>query len=727
MQTQNRRILALVAIAALSFAGLVMAQLSRAILTGGQTLSAGAVAPRDIRAPRQLSFVSEVETNRQRDLAQAAVANIYTPPDAQIARRQLAAAREAMDKVAQTRAALFDRKEISDTNAIGQITALPALGLTQDTARVILKLTDLRWAQIDASAIALVDVLMRGPIQPDNVDSVKARLPAQISLSYTPEEAALIAALAGPWLVPNTNFDAAATETARRAARNAVRPVERIFEANQIIVRSGQVLGAADIETLDKFNLRQPAITPGGLGAASVWAALAVALFALAALHPYTRKKLDAVPIRRVFLSGGLLVLAVFLGRWLLPGHGLLPYLAPFAAVAMCITVWSGLAAGLTSAVVMGMMVGIALETPLEFVSVIAGCGIAAALIIRKADHVSDFVRAGAAAMLAGMGLVIAFHIPTLTNEDVPQVGAWLLGVMGGNLAAAAIAPVILYLTGLVFDIVTVVQLMEMARPSHPLIQDMLLRAPGTYHHSLMVASLAEQAADRLGADALLVRVGAYYHDIGKTLHPYFFIENQTENNNVHDQLDPLTSSHVLHNHVSDGLAIARKHRLPTRILDFIAEHHGTTVTRFPLMRARQAQGDGVDDAPFRYPGPRPRSRETAILMLADGCEAIVRARHPKAIEETDALVQKIITDRLADHQLDDSDLTLRDIETIRQSFLDTLRGLYHPRLDYPEAKAAAPAPALELAQELSVTGMRQPAPESARLTSETSRQGFRE
>jgi putative nucleotidyltransferase with HDIG domain len=408
-----------------------------------------------------------------------------------------------------------------------------------------------------------------------------------------------------------------------------------------------------------------------------------------------------------------LLVLAVFLGRWLLPGHGLLPYLAPFAAVAMCVTVWSGLPAGLASAVLMGMMIGIALELPLEFASVITGCGITAALIIRRAEHVSDFVRAGVASMLVGVGLVIAFHLPGFAADDVAQVGVWLFGVMGGNLAAAAVAPVILYLTGLMFDIVTVVQLMELARPSHPLIQDMLLRAPGTYHHSLMVASLAEQAAARLGADALLVRVGAYYHDIGKTLHPYFFIENQTENNNVHDQLDPLTSSRVLRNHVTDGLSIAAKHRLPTRIRDFISEHHGTTTTKFPLIRARQQMGDGVDENQFRYPGPRPRSRETAILMLADGCEAIVRARHPKQIEETDTLVRKIITDRLNDHQLDDSDLTLRDIETIRQSFLDTLRGLYHPRLDYPDVNAGAPAAGQLPAApplELSITGMKQTA-----------------
>lgn len=679
------------------FAGLIVAQLARALLVSNDTIDIGRVAPRDVRAPRQIAFVSEVETNRQRDLAQASIAPIFTPPDAQIARRQLAAARETLDRVAQIRAAAT-RDEIAAGAAISQLATLGVASMSPELAQAVLRVSDERWTQIDSSVVSLLDTTLRAPIQPDTVDSVKARLPSLISLRFTVEEAAIVSALAAPLVVPNTNFDAAATDAARRAARAAVRPVERALEPNQVIVRSGQVIGPADVEALDKLNLRQQAITPPVLLSAALWSALSTALFALA-LSRSQPGGARLLRLRRTALGAAMIVVAVLLGRWLLPGHGLLPYLAPFAVVAMCVASWSGVLSGIAAAALMGMLVGSALERPLEFLSVIACSGVAAALLLRKAERVSDFARAGLGASLTGVALVLAFHMPEFSTQDAPQIGLWMLASVGGNLAAAALAPVVLYLTGLAFDITTAVQLVELSRPSHPLLQDMLLRAPGTYHHSLTVASLAEQAAERISADSLLVRIGAYYHDIGKTLHPYFFIENQADGNNVHDQLDPATSSRVLQNHVADGLTLAKQQRLPTRIRDFIAEHHGTTVTKYQLNRARREGDEDVDESRFRYPGPRPRSKETAILMLADGCEAVVRARRPKSIDETDELIRKIITDRLADHQLDECPLTLSDLEDIRQSFLDTLRGMYHPRIEYPEPRALEPPgvkPALE-------------------------------
>ena len=260
-----------------------------------------------------------------------------------------------------------------------------------------------------------------------------------------------------------------------------------------------------------------------------------------------------------------------------------------------------------------------------------------------------------------------------------------------GSLVTAALAPSLLYLSGLFMDITSPFQLHELSRPSHPLIQQMLMQAPGTYHHSLMLANLAEQAAERISADSLLTRVGAYYHDVGKIMHPYFFIENQAERTNVHDQLDPLTSSRILQNHVTDGLELARKYRLPTRIRAFIAEHHGTTKTGYQYAKAMQASSEPVDAAPYRYPGPRPGSKETALVMLADGCEAVMRARKPSTMEDIDALVRKVISERIADHQLDETGLTLQDLEVIRQSFVDTLRGAYHPRIEYPEIARPQP------------------------------------
>jgi putative nucleotidyltransferase with HDIG domain len=241
---------------------------------------------------------------------------------------------------------------------------------------------------------------------------------------------------------------------------------------------------------------------------------------------------------------------------------------------------------------------------------------------------------------------------------------------------------------GNVLGITTSLQLIELSRPDHPLLQQLLRNAPGTYQHSLQVSNLAEQAARAIGADHLLTRVGALYHDIGKSLRAQFFIENQVSGQNVHEQLDPKTSADIILGHVRDGLELARKHRLPAPIRAFISEHHGTMETSYQYHAAVEAaNGDAsqVNRKDFTYPGPRPRSRETAILMLADGVEAAARAENPESDEAVEKLVRWVFDDRLTRGQLDRTDLTLRDLDTIRNSFTLTLKNIYHPRLRYPQ------------------------------------------
>jgi hypothetical protein len=237
---------------------------------------------------------------------------------------------------------------------------------------------------------------------------------------------------------------------------------------------------------------------------------------------------------------------------------------------------------------------------------------------------------------------------------------------------------------------------MEISRPDHPLLQFILRNAPGTYQHSLQVANLAEQAAENIGADPLLTRVGAIYHDAGKALNPFFFIENQLPGNaNPHDQLTPDSSSQMIIRHVPDGLELARKYRLPRRVQDFILEHHGTMITRYQYAKAVEAAGGDeskVDENGFRYPGPRPKSRETAILMLADGSEARVRAERPPDEDALRKVIKSVIENRLSAGQLDETDLTLRDLDLLINSFTTTLRGIYHPRIEYPDTKKELPA-----------------------------------
>jgi putative nucleotidyltransferase with HDIG domain len=314
--------------------------------------------------------------------------------------------------------------------------------------------------------------------------------------------------------------------------------------------------------------------------------------------------------------------------------------------------------------------------------------GLVAALALDRVERIGEMFRAGAFVALTHVAVLAVFHLVEDAAQPSELVASTLAGIVNGGLSSS-LALGALFLVGPLFDIVTTMRLIELSRPERPLLQRMLREAPATYHHSLMVANLAEQAAESIDANALLTRVGAYYHDIGKIARPYFFTENQTDGLNPHDRLDPETSADVIVGHVSDGLKLARRYRLPTRVRAFIPEHHGGSRVSFLYEKAVQLAGDEnlVHEERFRYPGRKPQSKETALVMLADGCEAAVRSARPESAEELARIVNRIIDQRVEDRQLDESGLTLQDIETIREVFVSALKGTFHPRIKYPEPK----------------------------------------
>jgi cyclic-di-AMP phosphodiesterase PgpH len=312
--------------------------------------------------------------------------------------------------------------------------------------------------------------------------------------------------------------------------------------------------------------------------------------------------------------------------------------------------------------------------------------GLVAILALSGAEHLNKFFWAGVYVALADSLVILTFHVPGGALDPVGLVTLLGAAVLNGGLSAS-LTLVGLFLIGNLFDVTTTVQLLELARPTHPLLNDLLHKSPGTYHHTLMVANLAEQAAERIGANSLLTRVGAYYHDIGKMTRPYMFVENQVEGANVHDQFNPRTSAEIIVSHVNEGVELAKKYRLPSRVRAFIPEHHGTMRVSFLYQKAVSQSENGaagVDEAAFRYPGPKPQSKETALLMLADGCEAAVRANRPDSPDQLNELVRKVIADRVGWNQLDECPLTVADLNKVRESFAATLQGLYHPRLRYP-------------------------------------------
>ncbi len=310
------------------------------------------------------------------------------------------------------------------------------------------------------------------------------------------------------------------------------------------------------------------------------------------------------------------------------------------------------------------------------------------------ANRLATYLWGGSLLIIVQVAVLVSF---SLLNGalDVNQLMAYAFASAINGVFSTSLTLINFYILGFLFGITTVVQLLELARPTHPLMQQLITKAPGTYHHSLVVGNLAERAAAAVGADAFLTRVGAYYHDVGKIKRPHYFTENQQGGINPHNQLDPRTSAQIIISHVADGLELAERYRLPQRVRDFIAEHHGTTLVAYFYRKAlEQAANNGgaVNERDFRYPGPKPRSKETAILMLADAVEAIARSRQPQTREELDEIVQRVILERLEENQLDDTPLTLQDLARIRQAFVEMLSGVYHTRVRYPEPQPAEDA-----------------------------------
>ncbi len=260
-----------------------------------------------------------------------------------------------------------------------------------------------------------------------------------------------------------------------------------------------------------------------------------------------------------------------------------------------------------------------------------------------------------------------------------------VIGAVNGILSAVLMIGALPYLET-TFSITSMIKLLELSNPNHYLLRRLLLEAPGTYHHSLMVGNLAEASAENIGANSLLVRVGSYYHDIGKIKRPEYFVENQRGFDNPHEKIAPALSALIITSHVKEGIELAREANLPPLIIDFIEQHHGNSLAKYFYNRALEEDEDGrISEESFRYEGPRPQSKEVALVMLADSVEAAVRSLKEPTTENIKEMVDKIIKDKLDDGQLELSDLTFRDLHTISESFCTVLEGVYHKRIEYPE------------------------------------------
>jgi putative nucleotidyltransferase with HDIG domain len=649
-----------------------------------QGLDVGMVSTQNIRTQGRLTYHSEVRTQRTRDRAATSVEPIFSPPDRSQAVRQTASAHAITRYLLAVRADPYaDQKR-----KMAYIGALQPLQFETQVAEKILLLSDDNWQEVVDETVRVLDNQMRREITENRLPSVLRNLPNQISTSLSDEQALIATAWAGGLITPNSFLDSERSEQARQAAREAVVPIEWTYEAGQIVVREGEIVSAEQVEALKQLGLHQPARSFNNIVGTLLFLLLLVLFlgFYLERLYPIYYASHRVMALLVIFLVG------ITIGiRLVMAEHILLSYLLPTSVVSMLLGVLLSVDLAIVATVFISLLVGY-LTNSIELISYTFISGLMAALLLCRVEQLSAFVRSGVVVGLTNIALVLVFTLQDSFPRWVHIGMASGVGLLNG-IASASLALVGFYALSSMLGITTFLQLMELARPTHPLFRELMLKAPGTYHHSIVVSNLAEGAAEAIGADMLLVRIGAYYHDIGKTINPQYFVENQTDGINLHDQLDePYKSAEIILSHVTEGLALAKRHKLPPELIDFIGQHHGTTLVAWFYHKACKQDGaENVDQASFRYIGPKPQTREAAVMMLADTVEATARAVKPAGAEEIDALIRKTIANKLADGQLDESDLNLRDLDRIRKAFLKVLQGIYHPRISYPDGKTSSP------------------------------------
>ncbi|MDF2883499.1 MAG: phosphohydrolase [Clostridiaceae bacterium] len=482
---------------------------------------------------------------------------------------------------------------------------------------------------------------------------------------------------------PNFFFDKEATDELKKEAMKKVPPV--MIKKDQIIVKEGEPVGAYQIEILKSLGL----INNNTYFQWYVYTSLALLIMLILGiewiyLHRYYKN--IYYDLSKITLINILTCISLLLARGL---SVMSPFLIPLACVPMIMTLLINYKVSLSINTLNCILISGAVGFNSELIILAILNAVIGATILKKMQQRNDILYSSI--YISIINFFLTFSVGFMLSNNIKDIAI----KSGFSLASGIISGVLTI--GLLpffessFGIITTIKLLELSNPNQPLLKKLLLEAPGTYHHSILVGNLAEVAAEEVGGNPILARVASQYHDIGKIKRPYFFKENQLGNDNPHNKITPNLSTLIITSHVKDGVEMAKQYRLPKVIIDVIEQHHGTTLVKYFYLTLKNSceNPDEINEEDFKYPGPIPTSREAAIIMLADSVEAAVRSINEPNQDKIQNMVNNIVKSRLDDGQLDNSDLTLMDINKIKKAFLKVFSGIYHQRIEYPEDKWA--------------------------------------
>lgn len=502
-------------------------------------------------------------------------------------------------------------------------------------------------------------------------------------------------------LRPTLRYDRQRTLQERQVARNSVNVVREFWFPGQVLVGAGEALGEKELKLLRDEHMAAEQQMPLHL---RLIRALTVVLMisVLAVINGYYLVRNEprftkSWPRLITYLLS--IIAAVSVGRWLatFPHQ---PEIIPVVLTAMIFAVTCNQTMAAMTALTVSLILTLATGENLSHFVILMAVSATAITLLMQVPSRATLTRVGFISGCVYLGLYVGMEILSGTSLMVVWNDGSLLseGLIGAGwcLAAGILLTVTLPFIEAGFGVVTDISLLEMGDISHPLLQELVRRAPGTYNHSITVASIGETAADAIGANGLLVRVGAYFHDIGKMLKPEYFIENVSEGTvSRHDSLAPAMSTLIIIGHVKDGVDLARQHHLPQPLIDFIEQHHGTTLVKYFFHTAKEqakdkADAPTVEESSFRYPGPRPQTKETSVMLLADAVESASRTLREPTSRRIETLVHEITMDKLLDGQFEESSLTLKEIQIIEESLTKSLTAIYHGRIKYPDQQRTA-------------------------------------
>lgn len=489
--------------------------------------------------------------------------------------------------------------------------------------------------------------------------------------------------IANSQLKPNSIFDKDKTEESKKEAIKKVTPV--MIKKDQIIVKEGEPVTKYQLELLKTIGV----LNTGKNSEWYLYVSLAVFVAFILMLESYYLFRYH----KELYLDCGkymminlLSCISIGLARVL---SIVSPFLIPFACIPMLMTLLLDHKISLAMSVVNTLLISAAMGFKIETTLLAVINAVMGAIILKKMQQRNDILYS--CLWISLINLITSFSVGFLLSNNAFDILKNTILAVCASCASGVLTIGFLPFFESTFDIVTTIKLLELSNPNSPLLKKLLMEAPGTYHHSVIVANLAEIAAEEVGGNPVLARVSSYYHDVGKIKRPFFFKENQFNGDNPHNKITPNLSALIITSHVKDGLELAKDYKVPAIIRDVIEQHHGDSLVKYFYITAKNSSDnpDSINEEDFSYQGPIPLTKEAGIVMLADSIEAAVRSINEPTSEKIEAMVDNIFKDKLAEGQLDNCDLTLKDLDKIKKAFLKSLSGIYHQRIEYPTDKWA--------------------------------------